>query len=169
MRKLITLTVVLSMILFAASSWANPWKTWVSLDIADQSGEQVDLVKNRIMKSLDKLGYIVEDSSSLSLSGDVIVIDEQQVDGFDRSFLMLECELTLTITYNETGSSLGSETFESKGGGDSKGEAIKEVYRNYKFSKKKLAPLLERANQKLAEKLEAINKSILDKGKGLYN
>lgn len=169
MRKLVTLTLALSLILLAASAWANPWKTWVSLDVVNQNGEQVDLVKNRIMKSLDKLGYIVEDSSSLSLSGEIIVIDEQQVDGFDKSFLMLACELTLTITYNETGSSLGSETFESKGGGNSKDEAIKEVYRNYKFSKKQLAPLLERANQKLAEKLEAINKSLLDEGKGLYN
>jgi hypothetical protein len=151
------------------SAIANPWKTWTMVTIEDEDGQRNEMMEKRLAGALNHFGCIVEESGPLKLEGQVIITDDARVDGLSGTMHMLEGEITLSLVYTETGSTLGSETFTSKGGERGLDKARRELYKNFKFSKKKLSGLLDNAQVLLQEKLDAMNAALLDTAQQLYN
>lgn len=144
-------------------------KLWTKIEITDPDGRTLSTVEKKLVKTLDRMGVVVEETSNYLLRGKVDIVDEATVEGYKGSQTVVSAELLLSFVFLKTNSTLGSETFTAKGMGNSREQAFKEACRNFKIGKSELSELFERAEVLLKEKLDQLGCNAYQKGKEYYD
>ncbi len=158
--------LILSLLIVSSSRAAE--KIWVRLDVNGIDGNRSVRLEESLSRSLNRIDVIVEDSSSFMLSGQVDIVDSITVDNIRGGETLITGDLTLSLIYTETGSTLGTEVFTSKGMGRNKEASVRKLYNKFKFDRDALTRLFEMAKKHYMAKLNEINKAIYEKGLGLH-
>ena len=140
-----------------------------TLTVVDEGGTRLNKVENKLIKSIEKMGYSVGPDAELALDGNVTIIDEKEVDGKSGRQYLVTAELDMFMVVKMNGEKVAS--FDAKGKGLSKKnikDANKKAFQKLKLSKKNLAGMLSEADEELKRIFKKKSAEKLQEGKGLY-
>ena len=141
-----------------------------TLTVVDEGGTRLNKVENKLIKSIEKMGYSVGPDAELALDGNVTIIDEKEVDGKSGRQYLVTAELDMFMVVKMNGEKVAS--FDAKGKGLSKKDikdANKKAFQKLKLSKKNLAGMLSEADEELKRIFKKKSAEKLGEGKALYD
>jgi len=141
-----------------------------TLTVVDEGGTRLNKVENKLIKSIEKMGYSVGPDAELALDGNVTIIDEKEVDGKSGRQYLVTAELDMFMVVKMNGEKVAS--FDAKGKGLSKKnikDANKKAFQKLKLSKKNLAGMLSEADEELKRIFKKKSAEKLREGKALYD
>ena len=141
-----------------------------TLTVVDEGGTRLNKVENKLIKSIEKMGYSVGPDAELALDGNVTIIDEKEVDGKSGRQYLVTAELDMFMVVKMNGEKVAS--FDAKGKGLSKKnikDANKKAFQKLKISKKNLAGMLSEADEELKRIFKKKSAKKLREGKALYD
>ncbi|MBZ0263624.1 LPP20 family lipoprotein [bacterium] len=131
--------------------------------VTDEFDNPMFAVQDAVKESVIDAGHHTgsEDAPFL-LTGQVILLETDQIDGFAGTQYLAKSELTLFMRIKETNEDIGSITLTGKGLDDkSRDIAVNKSYKKLTISESKLARLLSDAEPKLRKIREQISASAL--------
>lgn len=141
-----------------------------TLTVVDEGGTRLNKVEDKLIKSIEKMGYSVGPDAELALNGNVTIIDEKEVDGKSGRQYLVTAELDMFMVVKMNGEKVAS--FDAKGKGLSKKDikdANKKAFQKLKLSKKNLAGMLSEADEELKRIFKKKSAEKLREGKALYD
>ena len=141
-----------------------------TLTVVDEGGTRLNKVEDKLIKSIEKMGYSVGPDAELALNGNVTIIDEKEIDGKSGRQYLVTAELDMFMVVKMNGEKVAS--FDAKGKGLSKKnikDANKKAFQKLKISKKNLAGMLSEADEELKRIFKKKSAKKLREGKALYD
>ncbi|MBT3231396.1 MAG: LPP20 family lipoprotein [Calditrichaeota bacterium] len=141
-----------------------------TINITDEKGERIEEAESTIAKSVTKLGHYINEDAPFLLTGKMVPIEANEIDGFDGKMYQAKTELDLFLKVKASNESVGSISV-SANGLDKRSEkkAIRKSYKKLKIGKKQMAKLLADAGEKLDQVNAKTSKEEYKKGKAYYD
>lgn len=141
-----------------------------TINITDEKGDRIEKAESTIAKSVTRLGHHINEDAPFWLTGKMIPIEANEIDGFDGKMYQAKTELDLFLKVKASNESVGSISITADGLDKKSGkEAIEKSYKMLKIGKKQMAKLLADAGNKLDQANAKTSQEEFKKGKACFD
>ncbi len=141
-----------------------------TVEILDENGDRIEKAESTVSKSVTKLGHYISEDAPYLLTGTMVPVEANEVDGFDGKMYQVKTELDLFMKVKTSDELVGSLSITANGlDKKSAKKAIDKSYKKLKIARKQMAKLLAGAGEKLNKVNSKVSREEYEKGKTCFD